>query len=69
MNSKKTINPFERKKVIGYLIIYRKIIFFCNLLIPFRHYYYAKYMFLTSLMWLIFFTFLLYREVLNFRSY
>ena len=31
-----------------------KLLFFGNLLITFRHYYYAKYMFLTSLIWLIF---------------
>ena len=33
------------------------------LLITFRHFYYGKYMFLTSLIWIIFFRFLLYREL------
>ena len=57
------------KKKIGHLFIYGKFIFFGNLLITFRHYYYAKYVFLTSLIWLIFFIFLLHREVLKFWSY
>ena len=35
-------------------MIYGTINFFGNLLITVRHYYYAKYKFLTSLIWLIF---------------
>ena len=37
-----------------------------NLLITFWDYHYAKYMFLTSLVWLIVFRLFLYREVLKF---
>ena len=39
---------------MGHLIICGTIIFFSNFLITFRHHYYAKYTFLTSLIWLIF---------------
>ena len=53
------------RKIIGHLIIYGTI-FFVNLLITCQHYYYAKYMLLASLIWLIFFKLLLYREVLKF---
>ena len=47
MDSEKLMNLSEIKK-LGHLIIYGKIFFFGNL-ITFRHYYYEKYMFLTSL--------------------
>ena len=42
MDSEKSINSFEMKIGIGYLIIYLKIFSFRNFLITFRHYYYAK---------------------------
>ena len=48
IDSEKSINSFKIEKRIGHLIIYRTIVLFDNLLITFRHYYYAKYMFLTS---------------------
>ena len=51
MNSEKSINSFKINR-IGYLIICRTI-FSINLSITFRHYYHAKYMFLTSLIRLI----------------
>ena len=35
--------------------MYRTIIFFGDLFVTFRHYYFAKYMLLTCLIWLIFF--------------
>ena len=38
--------------------------FFSNVLIS--HFFYAKHMFLSSLIWLIFFRFLLYYELLKF---
>ena len=65
MDSEKSINSFKMKERIRHLIIYR-IIFVGDLLITFWHYYYAKYMFLTFLMWLVFSRFLLSREVLKF---
>ena len=54
MNSKKSINSFEMKKT------------FTNLLIIFRHCYHAKQMFLTSLIYVTFFIFLLYLVKSNF---
>ena len=66
MDSKKLINIFEMEKRIGHLVIYSTIIVFGNLLITFWYYYYGKYMFLTSIMKLIIFRFLLYREFWNF---
>ena len=45
MDSKKSINSFEMKIMIIYLIIYETIIFFGNLLVTFRHYYYVKFVF------------------------
>ena len=42
MNSEKSINSFEIKKKIGCLIVYATIIFFTNLLLTFRDYYYVK---------------------------
>ena len=43
MESKSSINLFEIRRRIGHLIIDGRI-FFSNLFIIFRHYYYAKYM-------------------------
>ena len=63
MDSEKSINLFEIRT--GYLIIYGTI-FFENFLITSQNYYYAKYLFLTSLIWLIHLRFLLYRKVLKF---
>ena len=62
MDSEKSINSFEMEKEPDYL----SNNFFTNFLIASRHYYYAKQIFLTFLIWLIFFRFLLYREVLKF---
>ena len=45
----------EKVKRVGHLNIHGTVIFFGNLLITFQHYYHAKYIFLTSLIWLIFF--------------
>ena len=63
MDSKQSINSF-----LSHLIIYGTSVF-GNWLITYRHYYYAKYIFRTSLIWLILFRFLSYREVLKFWSY
>ena len=58
---------WNKKGYITWLLIGQ---FFSNFLITFRHYYYyAKYMFLISVTWLIFFRFFSYREVLKFWSY
>ena len=45
------------------MIIYRTNVFFWEFIITFWRYYYAKYIFWTSITWLIFFRFLLYRKV------
>ena len=66
MNAERRKKFIWNEKRMGYLIIHRTIILFANFLIIFRHYYYAKWMFLTSLTWVIFFKFLLYREILKF---
>ena len=65
MDSKKLINIFEMEKN-DKTVIYGTIIFFGNLLITFWHYYYEKYMFLTSMIQLTIFRCLLYRELLKF---
>ena len=56
MDSGKSINSFEIKRRIGHLIIYQTIFFVDNLLMTFQHFYYAKNIFLESLIWFIFFT-------------
>ena len=47
------MNSFEIQKDRSPDYVYNNC-FFCNLLITFSNYYYAIYMFLTSLIWLIF---------------
>ena len=65
MDSEKSMSSFEIEKddLTDYLW---NNPFFRNLSITFRYYYYVKYIFLASLIWLIFFKFLFYREVLEF---
>ena len=54
MDSEKSINSFETKKDKSPDYLWDNC-FFLNLLTTFQRYYYAKYMFLTSLIRLIFF--------------
>ena len=57
------------RKIAYFPPLYLNILFLTNLLITFRHYYYAKYTFLEPLIFRIFsFIFLLCREILEFLS-
>ena len=66
MYSEILIKLFEIKKR-NFTLLFMGQFFFRNFLIIFRHYYYAKYICLTSLIWLIFFIFSLCREILKFK--
>ena len=57
----KTIH-MNSEKSICHLIIYGTIFFFFTICVIFRHYYHAKCMFLTSLIWLIFSDFFMWRS-------
>ena len=55
VNSEKSINSLKIKAEVTWL--FTEQFFFDYFLITFRHYYYAKFMFLIFLIWLIFFRF------------
>ena len=44
MDSEKSLNSYEMKSCIGYLIIHEKIVNFINLLITFQCYYFLQFL-------------------------